>query len=157
MRKVILREVNPPERLLICHTDRRSPKFRQIQANPRVSWLFYHAQEQVQVRLTGQARLHTDDPLAAQQWAAKKMKSRQLYCTLESPGTRADAPTSGLPDFLGDRPPTSEESESLGRNNFAVLVCKIDSMDWLRTSSQGHRRAQFEWSEEKLAATWVIP
>jgi hypothetical protein len=156
LRAVILRQVIAPERTLICHTDARSPKVREIEHNPKVSWLFYHPQQQTQLRLTGQATLHADDHLADQQWAATRLSSRLIYCVTMPPGTPTNRPTSGLPDVLETRPPTLAESEA-GRPNFLVIACRVASIDWLNLRNTGHRRARFTWPGDQLAATWLTP
>ena len=147
----------PAERILICHTDLRSEKVQEIQRNPRVSWLFYHSQQKVQLRLTGQATLHTTDELADQQWAASALTSRYSYCAVDRPGAPSNGPTSGLPEPLLLRAPTWAESEA-GRKNFTVIACRVDFMDWLYLrAEEGHLRAQFTWRGDELSATWVVP
>jgi hypothetical protein len=157
LRTVVLRRVIRPQRLLICHTDRRSDKVRQIEANSRVSWLFYHPRQKVQLRLVGPATLHTNDALADEQWAATSLMSRRCYCAEAGPGTPSPEPISGLPDSLLDRTPTLAESEA-GRENFVVVAGRIDYMDWLYLQARGgHRRARFIWGEDGYSATWVAP
>jgi 3-hydroxyisobutyrate dehydrogenase len=156
LRTVVLRSVVQEERILICHTDLRSGKIREIRQNPRVSWLFYHPQQKIQLRLAGQATIHTADELADQQWAATKLMSRRCYCAPVGPGTTSDEPSSGLPDSLQNRSPTLAESE-LGRKNFTVISCRIDYLDWLFLSARGHRRAQFSWRGNNVGAKWVTP
>jgi 3-hydroxyisobutyrate dehydrogenase len=156
LRMVVLRRVIEPERLLICHTDRRSAKVEQIRATPRVSWHFYHPDEKIQLRLSGQATLHTADELADRQWAATKLMSRRCYCALEGPGAPSPEPTGGLPDHLVTRSPTEDESET-GRHNFVVISTRIDFLDWLFLRARGHRRAQFSWLADRMTATWVAP
>ncbi len=64
LRTVVLRQTDQNDRVLICHSDLRAGKVQEIRRDPRVSWLFYHPQEKVQLRIAGQARLHTGDDLA---------------------------------------------------------------------------------------------
>ena len=156
LRTVVLRQVIPSERTLICHTDARSTKVREIQHNPAVSWLFYHPQQQTQLRLTGQARLHADGELADQQWAATRLSSRLIYCVTEPPGTPTGQPTSGLPEALETRLPSLTECEA-GRPNFMVIACRVDSIDWLILRNTGHRRARFTWPDDRLTAAWLTP
>lgn len=156
LRTVVLRGVLVAERSLICHTDVRSPKVQEIQNNPWVSWLFYHPEQKVQLRLTGSATLHTDDELADEQWQAAPESSKRLYCAMQPPGTPVDAPSSGLPKDLGPRSLTVEESAA-GRENYAVIACPVVFIDWLYLRAEGHRRAQFTRGDEGWASTWVIP
>jgi 3-hydroxyisobutyrate dehydrogenase len=156
LRTVVLRRVIPDERLLMCHSDLRSGKMRDIQQNSRVSWLFYHPEQKVQLRLVGQATIHTTDRMADQQWAATKLMSRRCYCAPFGPGTLSDKPSTGLPDFLQNRSPAFAESE-LGRKNFAVISCRSDFLDWLFLRARGHCRAQFSWKDNIVASKWVTP
>lgn len=156
LRTVILRQLILPERILICHTDSRAPKAREITVVDKVTWLFYHPKKKVQLRVTGRATLHTDDVFADEQWAATKITSRLNYCAGESPGTPVDEPSSGLPDFLLKKVPTLFETAK-GRRHFMAIACKIDSIDWLVLSVLGNRRARFDWDEKNLYTTWLIP
>lgn len=156
LRTVILRQFILPDRILVCHTDARAPKVKEIQEFNQVSWLFYHPRDQVQLRITGTAKLHSNDPFADDQWAATGMTSRLNYAATEPPGTSVDRPTSGLPDFLKNKVPTLLESEK-GRPNFMAIACQIETLDWLRLNIKGNRRALFTWEENELLAKWIIP
>ena len=146
LRMVILREVIVAERILVCHTDARAAKAQEITESDTVSWLFFHPKKKIQLRIAGQAKLHTEDRFADGQWEATGVASRFNYGTTEHPGTPIDQPSSGLPDFLLNKVPSVMKSESV-RKNFMAIFCEIDSMDWLRLSTLGHRRARFEWDE----------
>jgi pyridoxamine 5'-phosphate oxidase len=156
MRTFILRQFMLPDRVLVCHTDIRAAKVQEISDSDGVSWLFYHPKKKVQLRISGHAVLHGDDQFADEQWAATRITSRLNYCAVESPGTSVDRPTSGLPDFMLNKVPSLLESEK-GRKNFMTIACRIDSMDWLVLSVLGNRRARFDWDENRLNATWLIP
>lgn len=156
LRTVILRQFIWPERILVCHTDARADKVQEISNFAKVSWLFYHPKQKVQLRISGPATLHADDQFADRQWANTKITSRLNYCASEPPGTAIEKPSSGLPDFLLHKVPTLLESES-GRKNFMVIAGRIDSMDWLILKVLGNRRARFDWDENGLKAEWLIP
>ena len=97
-----------------------------------------------------------DDKFADDQWAATRITSRLNYCASQPPGTTVDSPSDGLPDFLHQKMQTFLESER-GRKNFMAISCRIDSIDWLRLSVLGNRRARFDWDKNKLNTTWLIP
>lgn len=156
VRTVILRQFNLPRRLLVCHTDARAGKVDEIAACADVSWLFYHPERKIQLRIAGPATLHSDDQLADEQWAVAKITSRLNYCAVEPPGTAIDRPSTGLPDFLRNKIPTLMDSER-GRPNFMVIACRIDTMDWVRLSALGNRRARFVWDENRFNASWLVP
>ena len=42
LRRVIMRQLILPERILVCHTDARAEKVRETTNSAEVSWLFYH-------------------------------------------------------------------------------------------------------------------
>lgn len=156
LRCVILREFILSGRVLICHSDARARKVQEISGSAKVSWLFYHPQRKVQLRISGHATLHADDQFAHEQWAAAKATSRLNYCAVEPPGTPVDKPSSGLPVFLHRKVPDLFNTEK-GRHNFMTIACRIDSMDWLVLRVLGNRRARFEWDKTGLNAKWLIP
>lgn len=157
LRTVVLRQAIQASRTLTCYADVRSPKIAEIRADPRVSWLFFHPQQQVQLRFVAQADLHTDDDLADLCWATIPLNRRYHYCAIDDPGTVKAERSSGLPDFLLNRDPTLEESEA-GRKNFIVITTQIESLDWLVLSAQGVWRASFLWqADNQLTANWITP
>ena len=156
LRTVILRQFRLTERVLVCHTDSRANKVREMSNQADVCWLFYHPKKKVQLRISGPATLHTDDRFADEQWAATKIPSRLNYCAVEPPGTYLELPSSGLPDFLLNKVPTLINTES-GRKNFMVIAGQIKSLDWLQLGILGNRRARFDWTPAGLQANWLIP
>ncbi len=155
-RTVILREFSETDRTLICHCDARTPKVSQIRNNPHVSWLFYDPQTWVQLRLLGTASIHTDDKVAEAQWEKVSITHRMNYCAEIPPGSSAENPTSGLPDFLLNK--ASNLIDHLNaRGNFAAILCRFDRMDWLLLRLTGHMRATFHWEHNGMNASWVIP
>ncbi|MBT4262904.1 MAG: pyridoxamine-phosphate oxidase [Deltaproteobacteria bacterium] len=155
-RTVILRRFDRIERLLVCYTDARATKVREIKENSRVSWLFYHPGKKIQVKIAGPAELHTDDPFAENLWQATSVATRMNFCTADPPGTQVEHPTTGLPDFFVNKAPTLLDGER-GRKNFMVISCRIQSMDWLALGILGNKRAKFEWMENELSAFWLVP
>ena len=91
LRTVILRKVNASERTLVCYTDTRSAKVKEITNCPHTSWLFYDPKNKIQVRTSGYARLHAHDPYADRLWADISTTSRLNYCTAQPPGTHQEA------------------------------------------------------------------
>ena len=156
LRTVILRQVNAPDRMLVCHTDARSAKVQEIINYSQTSWLFYHPKKKIQVRISGQATLHKRDPYADRQWADTSITSRLNYCTSQPPGTPLDKPSTGLPDFLLNKIPTLLESE-MGRKHFMAIAVHIYSIEWLILKVTGNRCARFEWDENRLRAKWLVP
>ena len=156
LRTVILRQVKVPNRILVCHTDARSAKVQEIMNCAQTSWLFYHPEKKIQLRISGQTALHAHDSYADRHWADTGVTSRLNYCASQPPGTPIDKPSSGLPDLLLNKIPTLLETERF-RNNFMAIAVQIFSIDWLILKVTGNRRARFEWSEDRLHATWLVP
>jgi pyridoxamine 5'-phosphate oxidase len=156
VRTVILREFSEKDRTLICHCDARGSKVLQIRDNPNVSWLFYDPKKWLQMRLSGTASVHTDDNTAESQWEKVRLPHRINYCAEIPPGSPTGKPTSGLSDFLQVKAPKLFDS-SVGRKNFAAIVCQFDEMDWLLLKLTGHIRAIFHWKDNRMDASWVIP
>ena len=156
LRSVILRRFVLPDRILVCNTDSRATKAREIENDDRVSWHFYHPRRKVQLRIVGNSKLHTDDKFADDQWNASRIPSRINYSAAQPPGTHLDRPSSGIPDFLRDKVPTLLDSEE-GRKNFMSISCRIDSIDWLLLRATGNLRAGFRWEEGRRKANWLVP
>lgn len=147
VRTVVLRDVQSEQRELICYTDRRSDKINELQDSPWIEWVGYDAITRVQIRLRGQAEVHTSDDVAARHWSASSPEQRRSYLTVADPGSKAESAVPNLPDYLFDRLPNDEESQ-LGYENFAVIVCRIEHLDWLQLRRNGHLAAQFLWTDK---------
>lgn len=146
LRSVILRGFEAPSRTLAIHTDRRSAKAAEIAAEPRVMLHGHDPALRMQLRVAGVATLHLDDAVADAAWAASRETSRMTYATAHPPGTALPAPAPAPHDGAA------------GRGNFAALLLRIDSLDWLLLDPAGHRRARFAWGQDGApAATWLAP
>lgn len=145
VRLVVLREADAVARRLVCFTDRRSPKCLQISANPRVSWLFYDAGSGVQIRAWGRAVLDAESERASASWRATPAAARANYAASVPPGTPIDEP-------FGARGEVER-----GRENFTVITCTVEEMDWLRIGEDGHRRARMTWDGSLWRSGWVAP
>ncbi len=157
LRVVVLRRFwrkNP--RALVFHAHVGSPKIKEIQNNPNVSFAFYHAQEKLQLSVKGRAEIHTSGELHEEQWLATGFFSRRAYAGA-TPSAASAKPTNGLPADLTDRKPTAEESET-GKSNFTVVFTTIDSVDCLELDVKGNRRSLFVWKETgELETKWLTP
>jgi len=145
VRTVVLRIADAERRQISCHTDWRSPKRRQVEQGNRVCWLFYDRDRKVQLTAWGQTAFHhvTDD--ARKRWEASPPRSHSCYSTLVAPGTP-------VPES-----PTAPRESDVGFDNFAILLCTVDSIDWLFLQAAGHQRAQLQWRKGTWKAGWVAP
>lgn len=144
-RTVVLRSADPGSRQISCHTDWRAPKRRQIERNSRVCWLFYDRHRKIQLRLRGQAVLHQSSDYARVRWAASPPRSRLCYAAPLAPGT-------AVPE-----PPEAPLQQDTGFENFAVVMCTVDSVDWLYLQAAGHQRARLFWKAGSWDAGWLAP
>jgi hypothetical protein len=152
-RVMILRAVDPEARSLRFHTDIRSEKALEIAADSRVSVLAYDPASKIQLRLSGRATLHHADDIAEAAWQGSQRMSRACYGTMPGPGSEIRQGNAfRLPD-------TSDETAlESGRANFAAMLVRIESLEWLYLAYEGHRRAHFAWDAGgKLTARWLAP
>lgn len=155
VRTVVLRDVNPAQREIIAHTDRRTGKVTEIQVNPHVEWLAYDRETRTQVVLTGTAEVHLDDAVADEQWNAAAPEILRLYLAPHAPGEPAETASHNLPDDLINRIPTAEELRS-ARKNFAVIRGVIEEVDILTLNRDGNLRARYQ-RENNWQGKWVQP
>ena len=156
-RIVVLREVNVARRMLFVHSDVRSAKIAAIQANPRVSWLFYDAARQVQLQLTGTAVVHVEEHVTDWLWQKEPVASLRGYLAVFPPGAVCGGPETNLPEHVLGRIP--EPGELLpGRKNFAVISSVIESAEWLMLRREGNLRAVFRYEGGQVASSdWLAP
>lgn len=153
-RVMVLRKADPAAASLRLHTDARSPKVAQLDGRP-VAVLAYHPAEQVQLRITGTARVLTDDHVVEDIWNQSTLFARRCYLAEHPPGTPLSEPSSGLPAWIEGRQPTAEQIGP-ARPNFATLWINVTAIDWLYLANSGHRRAVFR-SADGWAGEWVAP
>lgn len=156
IRTVVLRKVIPQEKILIFHTDYRSPKINQINKNNTLSWLFYDAKSRIQIRLKTVATIHHQDDISLKRWNDSRLESRKIYLVHPAPSTMVESPTDGLPEHLKIKDLT-EESLASGYDNFAVVKNRVTEIDWLFLNHDGHRRAKFILGEHEVEKYWIIP
>lgn len=154
-RMVVLRQVDEVRRYIWFHTDVRAEKVMQLEAFPTVMLVLWDENSQVQLRLTAETRLHTDDHTADEHWQKLWVGSRKTYLSEQTPGSEQPAPYPGFPVALGEELPTEADSEA-GRKNFAVIECRILAMDYLHLGRGGQRRALFQYEPDRKV-TWLAP
>lgn len=154
-RMVVLRQVDPVHRYVWFHTDARAEKVIQLEAFPRATLLFWDEKSQIQLRLVSETRLHTDDYVADEHWENVWVGSRKMYLSELVPGSEQPDPYAGFPADLGEDLPTKADSEA-GRKNFAVIECRVLSMEYLHLGRAGQTRALFQY-EPKRKLTWLAP
>lgn len=153
-RTVVLRWADRQTRVIGCHTDVRCPKVAQVRANPATTWILYDPQSRVQLRIGGSSTIHSDDAFADERWQASALTSRRCYLAGSAPSSTVDGPDPNLPDDLLHRAPTEAEAAP-GRVNFAALATRIESLEVLHLTHDGHERIRFTWSKQAPSSTAV--
>lgn len=151
-RTVVLRAVQAAGRRLLCYTDVRSAKCVQMQADPRVCWVFYDAERRVQLRLRGSVRLHRDDAVADAHWARVPPHGRRDYLAAALPGAALHAPDAA-------DPAAASTADAGARRWFAVLATHVQCLDYLFLHRLGHQRAGFVYGPNGALenAVWRQP
>jgi pyridoxamine 5'-phosphate oxidase len=155
-RVMVLRKCVEADAIMRFHTDMRSAKVNEIAAGSRVSVLGYDAAAKIQIRAGGLATVTGAGDAADAAWIASSPSSRRCYLTRYPPGSVSEKPISGLPMSLENRVPERSETE-VGRVNFAVLVVKLDTLEWLYLAHDGHVRARFAEENGAWKGQWLIP
>ncbi len=156
-RVMILRECNWAKSTLRFHTDLRSDKIAQVTANTIGSVLIYDERAKLQIRLSGKISLGEKE-IAQDAWNASTEFARRCYMTQSAPGSIANGPISGLPEWIEGKQPTLDMLSD-ARVNFAILRFEFNQIDWLYLANAGHRRAKFvrEWVSDIWEGNWLIP
>jgi pyridoxamine 5'-phosphate oxidase len=112
---------------------------------PRVCVLGYDASKKIQLRMDGHVSLHTDDAVAEKAWRGSRPESRAAYGVKIAPGSAVDTPSS------------APQSNDDGRENFAVALVHVESLEWIYLNAEGNRRAIFSWANGVLKSNWLQP
>ena len=148
VRTVVLRAFDPASRVLRVHTDLRAAKVEQVLARPAVALHVWDEADAIQVRVSGRATPHVGDERTRAEWAGLHPGIRATYTARPTPGTPLADPAEANRDRVDER---------AAEANFAVVDVEMLGLDWLHLAQGGHRRARFEWSDERDAATWIVP
>ena len=153
-RVVVLRKADQQNNFIQYHSDIRSSKIEKIKKNPNCSILFYGKEEKIQLRIKAECAVNHDNEITKESWEKTGHISRKCYLVTNSPGTESEKPTSGLDNKFDNFNFTKEESEA-GYKNFCVIRCNIKSIEWLYLAAKGHRRALFDFENNKK--NWLVP
>jgi pyridoxamine 5'-phosphate oxidase len=150
-RVVVLRRFDPDSRLLVFHTDVRTPKVADLRRDTRCGWLFYDPDDRLQLRVRALADVHHADPFARREFDALPPMTRASYASVGVPGDEEgiDAPF--------DYPPKPPVDEAVAFGHFAAVACVIERADVLELHPTGHRRAVFEWPNGEVRMRRVGP
>ncbi len=153
IRTVVIRRLDAKAGSVGFNTDTRAPKFAEMQADDRVSVLAYDMGAGIQIRLEGEAVLHSSGAVQEAAWAASAAQSRICYRHAYAPGTPLRLPELGDPDISMKAP----DDPDAGREHFCAVDMRISRIDHLDLRQGGHRRAIFDRSQNGWSGRWVAP
>jgi len=148
VRTVVLRGCDRETGRLRFHTDQRSHKVAEIEADPAGAVHVYDAKQKVQLRLDCQLSVHIGDDVAREAWAATRDFSRICYQVMQGPGEAVSDPRAV---------PFSADDSNDGWDHFAVISALVTRMEWLYLAHQGHRRAEFVRQDGAWQSRWLVP
>lgn len=148
VRTVVLRACDRETRRLRFHTDRRSHKVAEIEADPAGAIVVYDPGAKIQLRLDCRLSVHIEDELAREAWAATRDFSRVCYQVIPAPGE----------EVRDLRKVSFSAAESRqGADHFAVISALVTRIEWLYLAARGHRRAEFVWRDGGWQGRWLVP
>jgi pyridoxamine 5'-phosphate oxidase len=156
LRIVVNRKVAELNKKIFFYTDIRSRKFTDLQNNNQVTLLFYDAKQSIQIVVKAKAILHTNDVLKIDRWQATSPQARLGYMTIDAPNTKSEKPTLGYEERFATIKPTEEESD-LFKENFAVIECQADEVEFLYLNYLGNYKANFYYKNGILENSfWAV-
>lgn len=144
LRTVVLRKIEETNSEIWLYTDLRSPKVEEIRNNSNIAWHFYHSKQQIQLRMYGKATIIHNNKITNEIWQNLPEYGKDDYLTQQAPSTIKKDNTTRLL--------STDNSE-----NFCVIITKINKIDWLQLSRNGHQRAKFELTQGDWRREWLIP
>ena len=144
-RTVVLRGYDAKDHTIIFHTNNLSRKIEQIRKNINVSALFYSRDDKIQIRFMGDAAISNQDDYCDERWNKMYAQSKECYYQNIKPGNYIDNP-----DVV------KTESIDLLSENFSIITIKVNSIDWLYLSANGHTRAEYLRSNN-FSGKWIAP
>ena len=146
-RVMVLREFSLKERFMRFHTDYRAPKIKQYKNNSTANVVGYDPILKVQIKLQGIIEPHYDNDIARNAWEGSTTRSKKCYSVRGGSSFEIDNP--GEYDL-------KDGNIEDGYINFAVLIFKFDSLEFLHLKSSGHRRAIHTW-DDIYKSSWLVP
>ena len=149
VRSVVLRGFDETSRTIRFHTDARSEKVSEIMKAESLAVHLYSNNQKIQLRMLCRGTVHHCDDVSSDAWHSMKDMSRACYSQLKAPGSVV-----GSPDSVQF---SSCSAQDVAYSNFAAVLAKIETLEWLYLSATGHRRARFDWRNDDPTGTWLAP
>tara|TARA_R110000764_G_scaffold4342_6_gene17965 strand:- start:2250 stop:2795 length:546 start_codon:yes stop_codon:yes gene_type:complete len=142
LRTVVLREVSK-ELILSVYTDSRTKKIQHIKTNNLVSFLLYHPEKMLQLKVEGIANIVTDTKRLTATWNNIQPNSRKDYITDNSPGSFIKNPDHV--EYLEDQ------------NYFTILDITSTKIEYLKLQRPNHIRVLFVKTNNKWNGEFLVP
>lgn len=144
IRTVVKRDFSYEDWSVVFFTDARSPKVKQIQAQDKISALFYHPKKMLQLRMKGKAQLIGPDQETYTSYFEKVRQS----------------PASG--DYSSIYPPGTEIEEKTELNtgdelHFLAIRIQPTYLDILQLGKEQHTRMGYEWVDGGWKGQRLVP
>ena len=146
-RVMVLREFNFDEKLLRFHTDNRAAKIKNLKQNSSATVIGYDPDLKIQIKMQGVANVYINDEVTEMAWNESTARSKKCYSVKGGSSKEILDPE--------EYDITNFEVED-GYKNFAVIVFKFNSLEFLYLKSSGHRRALHSWDDE-YSSSWLVP
>jgi pyridoxamine 5'-phosphate oxidase len=157
-RTVVLRKTDAAAHSFDFYTDSRSPKVAELIAQPCATLLFWSTRLNWQLRARVTITVDTSGEQVEAVWAkVKQSRAAGDYLTVAAPGDKLSAAGSAAANAHADSSDDSyadaNADSSANRqptHHLAILNARVDEIDWLELSRNGHRRARlssvdWEW------------
>ncbi|SIR03265.1 pyridoxamine 5'-phosphate oxidase family protein [Maribacter ulvicola] len=142
LRTVVLREVSDDLRLTI-YTDSRTQKIKHIAANDQASFLLYHPEKMLQLKVEGTAQIVTDTDRLNTTWHNIQPNNRKDYITKTSPGNAIEKPDHVA--YIEDK------------NYFTMIDIMPTKIEYLKLQRPNHIRALFTKTNDKWNGEFLVP
>ena len=156
LRTVVLREFSFENSFLDCHSDIRSPKVIEFKKNNKFSALFYSSEEKIQLRFNGKVEIFHNNSITKKRWKFITPSSRRCYMGPFSPSDHLEEYHSNIPENVKFENPSKKESDK-GYENFVVIRCHFDELDYLKLKYSGHLRCKLIFENENINGVWLAP
>ncbi|MHA7058138.1 pyridoxamine 5'-phosphate oxidase family protein [Aquimarina sp. M1] len=142
LRTVVLRDVDDDLNMIV-YTDERSKKIANIQANNRVSLLFYDQKRLLQITVKAKVEIIADEKTIHQLWKQIPEKAKKDYTTEFAPGREIQNP---------------EEVDYLeGKHFFCAIKIIPARIEYLRLKRPNHIRVVFKKENRNWKGTYIVP
>lgn len=142
LRTVVLREITEDLRITI-YTDSRTTKINHITVNNQVSFLLYHPEKMLQLKVEGTAQIVTNTERLKSTWQTIQPNSRKDYIAQTTPGS------------LIKNPDNVEYMEE--ENYFSIIDIIPSKIEFLKLQRPNHIRALFTKTDNNWKGEFLVP